>query len=212
VAIQAVVFDIGGVLEITPSTGWEKRWEERLGLGPHELVEKLRHVWVDGDVGKISYEDVVEKTQEILGLDQAQLDEFQDDQWEEYLGTLNAELAEYFAGLRPRYKVGIISNSFVGAREREQERYGFEDMCDCIVYSHEVGIKKPDRRIYEMACERLGVQPSEMIFLDDWPQAIDAAREVGIHGVVFKDTVQAIADIQALLELDHDEKASSTSD
>jgi HAD superfamily hydrolase (TIGR01509 family) len=176
VAIQAVVFDIGGVLEITPSTGWEKRWEERLGL------------------------------------DQAQLDEFQDDQWEEYLGTLNAELAEYFAGLRPRYKVGIISNSFVGAREREQERYGFEDMCDCIVYSHEVGIKKPDRRIYEMACERLGVQPSEMIFLDDWPQAIDAAREVGIHGVVFKDTVQAIADIQALLELDHDEKASSTSD
>jgi putative hydrolase of the HAD superfamily len=195
-----VIFDIGGVLEITPRTGWEKRWEQSLGLGPGVLVEKLRSVWMDGDVGKITYEEVEDKTRDILGLDQAQLDEFMGDLWDEYLGTLNVELAQYFAGLRPRYRTGIISNSFVGAREREQERYGFGDMCDYIVYSHEVGVKKPNPRIYEIACERLGVQPGEMIFVDDVPQAIEAAREAGIHGVVFRDTAQTIADIQSIIE------------
>ena len=96
-----------------------------------------------------------------------QLAAFMSDLWDEYLGTLNVELADYFAAIRPRYQTAIISNSFVGAREKEHERYSFGDMCDLIVYSHEVGIKKPDPRIFELACERLGIQPSEMIFLDD---------------------------------------------
>lgn len=197
--IRAIIFDIGGVLEITPRTGWDARWEERLNLGPRGLSRQLGGVWRDGDVGKITIEEVEKRTAEILGLDQAQLDEFMRDLWEEYCGTLNTELATYFASLRPRYKTAIISNSFVGAREKEQERYGFGDICDLIIYSHEVGIKKPDRRIFELACERLGVQPSEAIFVDDVEESIVAAREVGMNAIVFKDTAQAIADIEACL-------------
>jgi putative hydrolase of the HAD superfamily len=203
-AIKAVVFDIGGVLEITPGTGWDEKWEARLGLQPGELPQRLRTPWTGGSIGTVSEEEVETSTREILGLDQEQLEEFMSDLWDDYLGTLNVELAAYFAGLRPRYKTGILSNSFVGAREKEQERYGFGDMCDVIVYSHEVGMKKPDRRIYQLLCERLGVQPWEVIFLDDVPQAIEAAQEVGIHGIVFKNTAQAIADIEACIRSQND--------
>ncbi|MEX2626162.1 MAG: hypothetical protein WD225_04725, partial [Ilumatobacteraceae bacterium] len=49
---------------------------------------------------------------------------FMDDLWAEYLGTPNTELIDYFTGLGGRVRTGILSNSFVGAREREQERYG----------------------------------------------------------------------------------------
>jgi len=199
-AIKAVVFDIGGVLEITPPTGWDKRWEARLNLHTGGLVEHLHSVWRGGDVGDISIEEVEKRTSEILGLDQEQLGEFMRDLWNDYLGTLNTELAEYFASLRPRYKTAILSNSFVGAREKEQERYGFGDMCDLIVYSHEVGLKKPDRRIYELLCERLDLRPEEIIFLDDVEQVVAAAREVGIHAIQFKDNSQAIADIEARLQ------------
>lgn len=199
-AIKAVVFDIGGVLEITPPTGWDKRWEERLNLQPGGLVEHLHSVWRGGDVGEITIEEVERQTGEILGLDQEQLDEFMRDLWNDYLGTLNTELAEYFASLRPRYKTAILSNSFVGAREKEQERYGFGHMCDLIVYSHEVGLKKPDRRIYELLCERLDLRPEEIIFLDDVEEVVTAAREVGIHAIQFKDNSQAIADIEACLK------------
>ncbi|MFI5276643.1 MAG: HAD-IA family hydrolase, partial [Ktedonobacterales bacterium] len=109
------------------------------------------------------------------------------------------ELAAYFISLRPRYTTAFLSNSFVGAREREQAARGFEDMADLIIYSHEIGVAKPDARIYALTCERLGVQPAEVIFLDDAPSNIVAARDFGIHGVLFQDNTQAIGAIEALL-------------
>ena len=120
-----------------------------------------------------------------------------EDTWREYLGTLNVELDTYFRSLRPAYRTAILSNSFVGAREREQTQYQFEDSCDFIIYSHEVGMSKPDPRIYALTCERLGLQPYEVIFLDDYPVAIDAARAYGMHGILFHDNAQAIAEIEA---------------
>ena len=198
-AIRAVVFDIGGVLEITPRTGWAERWEALLDLPPGELRERLIEVWRAGTIGHITEEEVERSTAAALGFDQAQLAAFMGDIWTEYLGTLNAELANYFAGLRPRYRTGILSNSFVGAREREQVAYGFGDLCDLIIYSHEVGMAKPDRRIYALTCERLSVRPEELIFLDDAVACVAAAREHGIHGILYRDNAQAIAAIEAQL-------------
>ncbi|HEX5502149.1 MAG TPA: HAD family phosphatase [Thermomicrobiales bacterium] len=195
-AIRAVVFDIGGVLEVTPRTGWGERWEARLGLAPGELRTRLADVWRAGSVGAITEADVERRTGELLGLERADVDALMADLWAEYLGTLNAELATYFAGLRPRYRTGILSNSFVGAREREQARYGFGDLCDTIVYSHEEGLAKPDPRSYALACARLGVRPAEMIFLDDVDVCVAAARACGIHAILYRDTAQAIADIE----------------
>jgi len=89
------------------------------------------------------------------------------DIWREYLGTAGTELIEYARQLRPRYRTGILSNSFVGAREREQAAYGFEDLAEEIIYSHEGGMNKPDPGIYALACRRLGVEPAQLVFLDD---------------------------------------------
>jgi FMN phosphatase YigB (HAD superfamily) len=50
-----------------------------------------------------------------------------------------------------------------------------------------------------MTCERLGVQPAEMIFLDDNERPVAAARTLGIHAILFQNNVQAIADIEAVL-------------
>ncbi len=198
--IRAVVFDIGGVLEITPRTGWVEKWEARLHLKPGELDERLMDVWKDGSSGKISEEEVEQSIGEIMRIDQEQVEALMADLWEEYLGELNVELAAYFASLRPRYQTAILSNSFAGARDKEQERYHFAEMCDLLIYSHEVGMAKPEKRIFELTCERLGVQPAEMIFLDDHERAAVAARELGIHAILFQNTAQAIAAIQACLQ------------
>ena len=198
-AFRAVVFDIGGVLEFTPPMGMAEKWEDRIGLGRGELPERLGAVFAAGNVGALTEAEVHARIGQILALGPAPVAEFMADLWTEYLGTLNAELTAYFASLRPAYRTGIISNSFVGAREREQERYGFERLTDVIIYSHEAGISKPDPRIYELACERLGVLPQEMIFLDDVEPNVEAARDLGAHGILFTSTAQAIADIEARL-------------
>jgi epoxide hydrolase-like predicted phosphatase len=121
------------------------------------------------------------------------------DAWAEYLETLNSELAGFVRDLRPRYKTGIISNSFVGARKREQDAYGFEDLCDVVVYSHEVGYLKPDPRIYRVACERVGVLPEEAVLVDDVDANVQGARSIGMTAIKFIDNHQALTELNALL-------------
>jgi putative hydrolase of the HAD superfamily len=197
--IEAVAVDIGGVLEITPSLGVAEMWESRLGLQPGEINKRMQDVWEGGAIGTISERDVHQAVRERLGVDERQLEEFMGMIWREYLGTANAELIEYVRQLRPTYRTGIVSNSFVGAREREQAVYGFVDLVDEIVYSHECGMSKPDPAIYALACERLRVEPARMVFLDDYGPCVAGARDAGIHAVLYRDNAQAIRDIEALL-------------
>ncbi|MGH2501146.1 MAG: HAD-IA family hydrolase [Ktedonobacterales bacterium] len=213
-AIKAVVFDLGGILEIIPEGDdptsrypqmWA-RWDERLGWEPGALESKLtvmdERLGAAGKntmLGTITYAAWLDEVRSAIGWDTATQDAFIEEWWDTYIGDPNPELAAYFAGLRPRYQTAFLSNSMVGAREREQAARGFEDMADLIVYSHEVGFLKPDPRIYAITCERLGVQPEDMIFLDNVPGNVAAARDYGIHAVLFQDNAQAIAGIAALL-------------
>jgi epoxide hydrolase-like predicted phosphatase len=197
--IRAVVFDIGGVLEITPDTGIPQRWESRLGLPAGKLNERLSGVWAAGGIGTITEEEVHQAIEDRLGLDERDRAAFMNDIWREYLGTANQELIEYARRLRPRYRTGILSNSFVGARQREQAAYGFEDLVDEIVYSHEAGMSKPDPRIYALVCARLQAQPEETVFVDDTDRCVTGAREAGIHAIRYRDNAQVIGEIENLL-------------
>jgi epoxide hydrolase-like predicted phosphatase len=197
--IRAVVFDIGGVLEITPDLGITPLWESRLGLAAGELDQRMLDAWRGGSIGTITLDDVHQALRDRLGLDDTQLEAFMADLWREYLGTPNTELIDFARRLRPRYRTGILSNSFVGAREREQQAYGFEDLVDEIVYSHEAGMSKPDPRIYALACARLDVSPQEAVFLDDSEVCVAGARQAGLHAVCYRDNTQAIAELGELL-------------
>lgn len=197
--IRAVVFDIGGVLEINPERVAPQRWEARLGLPAGAISERLSDIWTGGSIGTVGLNEVEQAVTGRLGMDDQQLAEFMGDLWREYLGTANTELIEYARQLRPEYRTGIVSNSFVGAREREQAAYGFEVLVDEIVYSHEAGLLKPDPRIYALICERLDVVPEDMVFLDDSELCAAGARDASIHAIVYQNNVQAIADINALL-------------
>ncbi|WP_130799117.1 HAD family hydrolase [Streptomyces otsuchiensis] len=199
VPVRAVVFDIGGVLEFTPSLGVTDKWERRLGLPAGELNRRMWDIWQRGSVGALTEDAVHRALGERLGIDQVIVASLMNDVWTEYLGTLNTELCSYAQALRPRYRTGILTNSFVGCREREQSCYGFEQLVDDLVYSHEVGITKPDPRIYRLSCDRLGVSPEETVFVDDTPACVEAASALGFHAVHFRDTAQTIAAIDGRL-------------
>lgn len=197
--IQAVIFDIGNVLEVNPRTGWAERWARRLQIDPQLFEQRLDAIWQPGSIGASSLEEIERETAATFGLDEATLSALMDDAWSEYVGTLNQELADYFIRLRPRYRTGILSNSFVGAREREQALYRFGEMCEVIVYSHEEGCLKPDPRIYRAVCERLEVAPEAAVFLDDVQENVDGALAVGMKAIRFRDNAQAMTELGALL-------------
>ncbi len=200
--IKAVAFDIGGVLERVGDVDvWLGRWRERLGMSRTDFESRVGRVDPRGLIGTggLSESQFRKGYMEALGLNETQADEFITAMWDWYCGELDTELVEFARGLRPAYLTGIISNSADGARREEQARYGFEQLVDDIVYSHEVGVAKPDPRIYELACARLGVEPAELVFLDDVQHCVDGAAAIGIHALVHRSTPKSIEAITALL-------------
>ncbi len=200
-AVRAVVFDIGGVLELPTVTDLDGRWERRLSLQPGEFFAQLRRSGLGraANLGRVSETEFGEALGSLYGLDQPATAELLDDLWDWYVGELNTEMADYFRRLRPRYRTAILSNAAEGGRREEDRRYGFATMADVLVYSYEVGIEKPDQRIYETTCQRLGVHPSEVVFLDDLEPNVAAASRLGMRAVLFQSTIQAIRDVEACL-------------
>ena len=197
--IRAVIFDIGGVLEHTPATGWPDRWAARLGIDVSAIEEVAETIWKPGEIGAATLEQIHAETARALELSPETTATLFQDLWHEYLGAPNTELIDYVAALRPRYRTALLSNSFVGAREREQARYGFEDLVDAVVYSHEEGTRKPDPRFYLLACTRLGVTPGEVVFVDDTDDCVDGARAVGMHAVTHVENARTIRVLESCI-------------
>ncbi|TVZ78025.1 HAD family phosphatase [Streptomyces sp. BK340] len=195
-----VILDIGGVLEITPKTGWGQRWEKRLELPRGTVNERMRDVWRAGSIGRVSEGDVRWAVAARLGLDAHQVEDFMADLWTEYLGTPNEDLIDYVRGLRGSCRLGILSNSFVGARERETALYHFDELVEQIVYSHEIGIGKPDLRAFEAACASLDVRPESCLFIDDVAVNVEAAQAAGMQAHLFENNAGTIARIEAHLD------------
>jgi epoxide hydrolase-like predicted phosphatase len=200
--IRAVVFDLGGVLETEVDTDMHAKWEARLNLKAGELRERyLSTGWLlDATYGKLAEEEMLQRIGAVYEMKQAQVDEFMQDFWDRYCGELNSELAAYFRSLRPQYQTAILSNGIPGARRVEEERFHFTGMTDLLIYSYEEKTGKPEKRIFEITCERLDVQPEEIVFLDDIEKTVTAARTFGMHAILFQETAQAIAAIQACLQ------------
>jgi len=196
--IRAVVLDIGSVLEVIDDSLFPGPFERRHGLAPGSVAAACD--WpADPLVGAMTEAETRAHWQRRLGLTDDQVDELVADQWRWYVGTLDQTLFDWFARARSRgLKTGIVSNSGPGAREAERH-YGFKAITDDIVYSHEVGLRKPDPEIFALATSRLGVRTGEVVFLDDVPANVDAARAAGWHAVLHEATARSIEQIEAII-------------
>jgi epoxide hydrolase-like predicted phosphatase len=201
--VRAVAFDIGGVLYWKdPETQITSPWAQRLGISEADFKTALAGR-VDPDkviaTGGMDEAEIKRRYAAALGLSDSQRDEFMADMWTWYCGHPDENMVRYASSLRPQYPTGLLSNSADGARREEQTRYGFEKLFDVILYSHEIGFAKPDPKAYALLCDRLRVAPDELVFLDDDPDNVEAARKLGIHAILHQETRQSIQEISALL-------------
>jgi epoxide hydrolase-like predicted phosphatase len=204
--VKAVVFDIGGVLEHVDDDAWPQlwvsRWERRMGKPPGSVLSSLARHEPSGsaETGELSEATLRDRYAQALGLDDGQADEMMAQMWEAYCGRLDVVMRDYVAGLRPRFTTAILSNSMDGARREEQRRYGFEELVDVVVYSHEEGVAKPDPAVYRLVEERLGWQPPELVLVDDSESNVEAARACGWRAVRHTDAESSIRALTRVLE------------
>jgi putative hydrolase of the HAD superfamily len=106
------------------------------------------------------------------------------EEWRAAQGPIEANL-RLVRELRGAFKLGILSNADNSLRERLKTD-GIHDLFDDIVCSAEVGMAKPEAAIFVLSAERLGLDPGECVFVDDLDTNVEAARQVGMLGLIFR--------------------------
>jgi len=199
VSIKAIYFDIGGVLVRTVDRAPRSRLAVRLGT-TYEALEELVFGGDNGRKGQLG-----EITAEQLWAYVCQqinwpLAHWRDLESEFFSGDrLDIELVDYIRSLHDRYKTGLISNAFSNVRAAIEHKWHMTEAFDVLVISAEVGLMKPDARIFHIALQSLGVQPAEAVFVDDFLHNVDGARAVGMQAIHFCNPEQTRLDLEAIL-------------
>lgn len=197
--IKSVIFDVGGVLIRTHDQSGRRKWEAQLGLEPGSLAQLIfdSELGRKAQLGQASLHEVWMWVGTHFGLNPDELATLKRDFWAG--DRVDLDLCDYVRKLHSRCPTGMLSNSWARDGRAMAEKFGFADCFDVFVTSAEVGIMKPDPRIYYIALQRLGVSPSEAIFVDDFIQNVEAARRLDMHVVHFADPIQARSQLEELL-------------
>ncbi|MDP9238676.1 MAG: HAD family phosphatase [Chloroflexota bacterium] len=184
-AIRGLIFDYGGVL-------WDMRWditrtlEQEHGLRERALVETLygSETWRQLEIGvgdrDVWLTEAHRDLEAVVGRELPPLHRH----WRERQHLIAPNI-DVIRRLRPKYKTSVLSNADNTLIDRLRN-VGVADLFDDIVCSADVGMAKPEPRLYALAAERLGLPATECVFVDDLERNIDAAREAGMHSVHFR--------------------------
>ncbi|MFC9615636.1 HAD family hydrolase [Streptomyces sp. NPDC056938] len=203
--ISAVLFDFGGVLTTSLIEAFET-FGATLGVDPRlplrllakdERSSALLVEHEEGRLGQREFEDGFAERLRAHGAD--------------IQGPGLLSLMQ--TGLRPDramldlvaevrnagHRVGLLSNSL---GDDCYAGFDLESMFDAVVISGEIGVRKPSRRAYAIACERLGTEPAETVMVDDLEHNIVAARRAGLAGILHREAATTAAELRALLHQD----------
>ncbi len=200
-SIRAIIFDFGGVLVRMSDNTPRLKLAERLGVPLSQLDDLVffSDSAQKASQGEFTIQQHWEAVRAELGISPDEMPQFLQQYWS--ADDVNYELLAYIRTLRPRYKVGLLSNAWDDLRQTLHERWNIDGLFDELIISAEVHLMKPDPRIYHLAVERLGVRAEEAVFIDDILSNVDAAQAEGLYSIQFQDTQQVIAELQHLLAL-----------
>jgi len=98
------------------------------------------------------------------------------------------------------YQVYILSNIPERVHlDNLEDKLRFLKEVDGAVLSYQEKLLKPERRIYEVLCERYGITPEQAVFFDDKLENVEAAREFGLNAIQFHDYEQGITEFKQYL-------------
>jgi HAD superfamily hydrolase (TIGR01509 family) len=195
--IKGLIFDYGGVL-------WDMRWDVSAslaaehGLAELAVVETLygSDTWRQIAIGvgdrDAWHRESHEKLEALAGKPLPPLHQH----WRDAQAWIAPNL-DLIRRLRPRYTTAVLSNADRTLRERFVEKGGALDLFDVFVCSGEVGVAKPDPRIYALTADRMSLPPADCVFIDDSERNIGAARDAGMQAVYFR--IDEGHDLESLL-------------
>jgi FMN phosphatase YigB (HAD superfamily) len=196
---HALIFDWGGVLMRTRDDSGRRDWERLLRLPPRGADRAVfeSRAWHNAQLGRLPAEAAWRTIGDSLGLGDADLARFRRDFWsgDQLNEALLTRIIDWRAAGHPVALLSNFSAELTEFLDAHQVRHVFDPI---IVSAHE-GIMKPAAWLYWRTLNRIGINPAEALFVDDATQNIDGAQRVGMHTIYFRDTAQAIEEIERIL-------------
>ncbi len=202
--IRAALFDFGGVILSSPFDAFN-RYEREHGL-PDGFLRTVNatdpdtNAWARLERSEVDLDGFAELFSaeamalghEVDGADVLSL----------LSGDIRPAMVEAVRRCGERLRTGLLTNNFLLADhhvDRETEMGEILGLFDVVVESSKVGVRKPDERFYEMACELLDIEPDEAVFLDDLGINLKPARAMGMATIKVVDPAEALAELEQIV-------------
>jgi epoxide hydrolase-like predicted phosphatase len=210
--ITTVISDFGGVLT-TPLVQSFAAVQDETGIPFEELAKAMariqeedgRHPLFELETGRLTEADFLRKLGEALEPalgHRPELHRFS----EIYFDALhpNEPMIDLMRDVKEQgHRTALLTNNVREWEPLWRTMLPVDEIFEVVVDSGFVGCRKPDREIYELTLERLGgTDPKQCLFIDDTDVNCDAARELGMSAVHYRDYEQAIGEIRSALRLD----------
>ena len=206
---RAVLWDFGGVILSSPFEAFN-RYEAEIGL-PKDFIRSLNarngdtNAWAKMERSEVSLEGFVELFEE-----EARQQGHKLDGWrilQSLSGDIRPQMVEALRRCKQAFRVACITNNMKHgegpgmARSADKAQAVAEIMMlfEHVVESSKLGLRKPDPRIYQHACDLLGVQPEDCVYLDDLGINLKPARALGMRTIKVGDPDVAIDELQAMV-------------
>lgn len=148
-------------------------------LKPEIPAQSIKDVYLEASLGRLPSTELWAR----LGFERAAIPETERVYLEKY--TLDSGFLPCAGALKERYGIALLSNDLSEWSKYLRKRHGVEPLVEAAFISGDLGFRKPDPQIYRAALNALGARPSECVFIDDMPDRVDAACELGICSVLF---------------------------
>ena len=183
--IKVIAFDYGGVLG-TEADAWETTFKNVLVKGRLTL-EYINKIWEENwPKLKVGKEDIGEFWKGNENLREIYNDSI----------TIDSEMLNFAKSLKHKYKLVILSNDSKDWMNAKINKFKLLDVFDKVYTSANIGIAKPDKRIFEFVLKDLNIMPEEMLFIDNQENNIETAKLLGIKTILFSNQSHTVAHIK----------------
>lgn len=200
--IKAIIFDFGRVITAQKPLSLFRSYEIELGLDPDTINSIMfdSQAWQDALLGRKTTEEFWHLIGPELGLNTAdEVNRFRRRYHADE--AINEAVLDLIRKLRGRYKLAILSNAPPDLT-RWLADWEMRDLFEVVFCSGDEGMIKPDPAAFKLTLERLGVGPVEAVFIDDTPEHVEAARKLGIQGIIFTTAAALKDDLTKFLGFD----------
>ncbi len=186
--LKIIIFDLGNVIL---TNDWHHDYSEQydtysdsFGISYDDMERGWKAAWPQFHIGQITEEEFWAKFLRTAGAKNIDI-ELAKKLWRRYQKPIE-NMLDFLFKLKQHYKLAALANISKEWLDYKREKYNLDSYFNVIVSSGYSGIAKPDRRIYELALQKLGVRPEECLFIDDSEKNVAIAQKLGIPTVIFQ--------------------------